>query len=282
MLINLDPAFQPYGAGEDFKSWLFSGGEIGFKLPIASKYTSHRYLEKVIITTRLTYSEKVMQLLMATDAIKRYGWKDIELHMPYVPYARQDRVMVPGESLSLKVFADLINSQGYSKVLVYDIHNISTLGLFNNIENISATKFGKFVIQNQYRVYQLICPDYGALKRVSELAKALNYKRELVVCEKVRDVNTGEITHTKVNGEIEKGIPCFIYDDIADGARTFVEIAKVLKEKGAGIVSLIVSHGIFSKGFNLPGIDRIFVTNSFRDIVSDNVTQIKLDSGFLS
>lgn len=287
MLINLDPAFQPYGAGEKFTSWIFSGGEIGVKLPPSAKYTPHRYLDKVIITTRLTNSDRIIELLMVTDALKRFGWKDIELHMFYCPYARQDRVMVPGESLSLKVFADLINAQKYSRVLVYDLHNSASLALFDNIENVSPNKFARYIVKSicerYYKEgYLLISPDVGSNKKVYELAKFLDYKGQIIGCEKIRDVSTGEIVHTKVNGDIIQNAPCFIIDDIADGARSFVEVAKVLKKKGAGHINLIVSHGIFSKGYYLSNINYIFTTNSFKDIDHPKVTQIKLDSNLLS
>ena len=43
----------------------------------------------------------------------------------------------------------------------------------------------------------------------------------------------------------------------------------MLKEKGAGKVNLIVSHGIFSKGTSVEAIDEIYTTDSYRKV--DNV-----------
>jgi len=43
--------------------------------------------------------------------------------MPYVPYARQDRVCVPGESFSIKAFAALINMLAFDRVIVVDPHS---------------------------------------------------------------------------------------------------------------------------------------------------------------
>jgi ribose-phosphate pyrophosphokinase len=55
-----------------------------------------------------------------------------------------------------------------------------------------------------------------------------------------------------------------IVDDICDGGRTFIELAKVLRPLTSGQVKLYVTHGIFSAGFEaLAGLDRIFVANPF-------------------
>ncbi|AKJ74665.1 hypothetical protein SP19_174 [Salmonella phage 19] len=43
---------------------------------------------------------------------------EFTLHLPYIPYARQDRVMNPGEALSIKVFDKKIgNSLEFDKPL---------------------------------------------------------------------------------------------------------------------------------------------------------------------
>jgi ribose-phosphate pyrophosphokinase len=41
-------------------------------------------------------------------------------------------------------------------------------------------------------------------------------------------------------------------------------VAKMLKDKGANKVVLIVSHGIFSKGTDIDSVDEIYTTDSFK------------------
>jgi ribose-phosphate pyrophosphokinase len=63
-----------------------------------------------------------------------------------------------------------------------------------------------------------------------------------------------------------------IIDDICDGGRTFIEIAKILKEEKKDIkISLIVTHGIFSAGLKelYEYFDMIVTTNSVIDVVKD-------------
>jgi ribose-phosphate pyrophosphokinase len=43
--------------------------------------------------------------------------------IPYLMAARYDRLMQQGDSFDLEVVADLINSCGFEKVLLFDVHS---------------------------------------------------------------------------------------------------------------------------------------------------------------
>jgi ribose-phosphate pyrophosphokinase len=83
-------------------------------------------------------------------------------------------------------------------------------------------------------------------------------------CEKVRDPGTGKLSgFSLVAGPDLLGAHCIIFDDICDGGGTFAGVSTLLKDAGASWVGLAVTHGIFSKGFHIPGIDYIWTTNSY-------------------
>jgi len=65
----------------------------------------------------------------------------INLFIPYFPAARQDRVMIQGEPLSVKVYADIINNANVNKVTVYDAHSEVTSAVLNNCKVITNHKF---------------------------------------------------------------------------------------------------------------------------------------------
>ena len=88
----------------------------------------------------------------------------------------------------------------------------------------------------------------------------------VVECMKERDVKTGALTSFKTMTGDLSGQTCFIVDDICDGGGTFAGTAKMLKEKGAEKVILIVSHGIFSKGPVIEFVDEVFTTDSFKTV----------------
>ena len=64
------------------------------------------------------------------------------------------------------------------------------------------------------------------------------------------------------------GKDAIIVDDICDGGKTFIELAKVLKQKNVGKIYLVITHGIFSQGFEglASYVSGIYTTNSVKDI----------------
>ncbi len=261
------------------KDFLFPGGEVGLKLDATNYNFFHEITENVngkyIIVANLHDSNDIMKVAMAKNALENIKSTDrnyrpipFDLVIPYVPYARQDRVCDGGEAFSLKVFANFINSLGFSKVTVIDPHSDVTPALINNINVISQLDIIRKNELFHTRILQsgiFISPDVGANKKVSKLASYFDH-REFVRADKLRDMATGEIKETIVYYDDFKGQDVIIPDDICDGGRTFLELAKVLKAKNAGKIVLYVSHMIASKGFKClyeGGIDEIWTTNSF-------------------
>lgn len=208
----------------------------------------------MIFTAKIENSTDVMVLLMATDAARRQGFQNVSLEMPYVPYARQDRVANPGEAHSLKMFATLINAQKYDEVTVFDPHSDVVEALFDNVK--IKTNY-EFVTGNLPRKipFYLVVPDAGAQKKATALCAYLMKdpfgdfnQMEVILANKKRDTKTGQITGFVMDRQdaLDPTMPCYIVDDICDGGGTFMGLAKVLKDAGAGDCHLMVSHGIFS------------------------------------
>lgn len=219
--------------GGSYETSIFPGGEVHVRITYPSN----------TVEADIRSSADVMLLLLMCDALKRMGMPVVNLMIPYFPYARQDRVCNNGESFSLKVMADLINFLGAKSVLIYDPHSDVTPALINNC---TVVPQHKIVEPEILEGKTLICPDAGAEKKI------LKFKRPYVMCTKKRDPVTGEILSTEIYslGSLE-GHNTIIIDDICDGGRTFIEIAKALRMLGVASVELYVTHGIFSKGFDV-------------------------------
>jgi ribose-phosphate pyrophosphokinase len=250
----------------------FSGGEEHVRLAIEFDPGS-----PITITARLTSSQWIMRLFLVTDALDGMGAnrKDIGLVIPYLPYARQDRVCSPGDAFSLRAFVRLIAAQGYSQIACLDIHNGESLKLFWNhdirVHNQTSTIFSRYFKVPE--ITHVVAPDKGAGNRVSAwhgAMKADNPELKYLQMDKKRNPATGEITGLSLpyldHADKLTGAFCLIVDDICDGGRTFIEAAKLLKGKGAKRVELFVSHGIFSKRFDEllspEAIDFIHTTDS--------------------
>ena len=247
----------------------FPGGEIRVRI-IGSVQ------EEILIVALLFNSDDVMSLIMLVDAARGMGVRKIRLTMPYIPYARQDRVCNIGESFSIRVFSKLINSLGFASVLVFDPHS-----------SVSVGEIDRCIVRNQWELmaehnelYNWICrggdtkpmylvsPDKGATKKVLEIAKKFPQFDGIIYADKERDLFTGNIIRTVVK-EVPKDIndaKLLVADDIIDGGRTFIELAKVLRPLCAEM-SLYATHGILSQGIKVfePYYSNVWSTITFSD-----------------
>ncbi|WP_426328337.1 ribose-phosphate diphosphokinase [Pedobacter sp. R-06] len=273
-MLNLNPSFTPLGENNliEYKSFLFAGGEPHIKIS-----NNFDVATPVTITQRINSFNDLGMICITVDALRRMGVKEIELFIPYFPAARQDRVMIPGEPLSVKVYADIINAMALASVTVFDPHSEVTPALLNNCITVSNHDFIRQVIVKIGTEVKLISPDGGALKKIYKVSEFLG-GTEVVECSKSRDVKTGKLSGFKVYAEDLAGADCLIVDDICDGGGTFIGLAEALKAKNAGKLYLAISHGIFSKGFDELGkyFEQIFTTDSIKEVDHVGVTQIKL------
>jgi ribose-phosphate pyrophosphokinase len=255
------------------KTLSFSGGERHVQLsnlPINMPIL-------ISIKAILNSTDDLLDLLLIDNALENHYGQQVKLHLeiPYLPYARQDRVCAEGQAFSLQLMAKLMKSLNTEEIVVWDCH--SKVGLeLTGATNVSATDIIKSDVQLSQLLHSsqtvLICPDKGALQRCTELKEELNIPN-MVICEKKRDPKTGKITQTEVLTDDLTGKTAIITDDICDGGFTFIKIAEQLKAKNAEKIILYVTHGIFSKGLNVfEGlIDELYTTTSFTHQPSDKL-----------
>lgn len=274
----------------------FPDGQQSLRL-IEERYNTFNSLKKnphgIIIKSRLNTFKDLEIIICATQALKEVGVSKIKLYIPYCIGGRSDRKFAEGGFNYIKnVIAPIINSQGYEKVIIMDPHSDVLEACINNIEKVDNVKLVHFALTDyfikkgfevwdkmNFEKLRLISPDAGALKKVFYVAERIGYKNEVIIASKHRNLETGKIDYTNVPmsvNEADKDI--FIIDDICDGGRTFIEIAKAVNDvrnlsssvqpQHYGKNYLIITHGIFSAGYANLGeyFDCIYTTNSVKDI----------------
>lgn len=258
---------------EDVKFVHFSGGEV--HLNGKDFFPTKREIDD-IVWAPIHDSVDLMELLIYTDAYKRYFGVVPRVCIPYVPYARQDRVANPGESLTIKVFADIINSQHYPEVWVMDPHSEVCMALLDNarvMETVDDTYLRKVV--DNYDECVVLAPDAGAHKRLCKVIKDV----PLIYATKQRDTKTGALSNVElhVGGVDILGKRLLVVDDICDGGGTFLLLKNELVKAGiANPLELYVTHGIFSKGTDIikEAYTKIYTTNSFYQGSSDGALKV--------
>jgi ribose-phosphate pyrophosphokinase len=228
------------------------------------------------IRSRLNSFADLELILCATQALRNKGVKNIELYVPYFLGGRSDRLFVEGGVNYLKqIITPIINSQGYSNVSVLDPHSDvleALIANFSKTNNFRLVKFALEKIDNkdgaQSRI-ALVSPDAGAFKKIYDVATHFGIEK-IITATKVRDMKTGNILYTDVPGiDQHNKIKYVIVDDICDGGRTFIEIAKTIHNvRPTAEIYLVVTHGIFSAGYGELNkyFSGIFTTNSVKDI----------------
>lgn len=275
--LNLDGMFMPLIHPEiEHDLFKFPGGELHIKL---NNNIDYEKITRVIITQRIASTDDFFAIAIAKDALERKGVRNFDLVLPYIPYGRQDRVAVEGESFTLEVFANFLNSLNFHTIYSIDPHSQITPLKINGfkekpINNILMTLFTD--IGNNLC---LVVPDEGAVDRSRKIVSQFHEITSVVYGSKVRDPETGWLTDFKISVDDLGGRTCLVMDDICDGGGTFIGLGKKLKEHNAGKCLLYVTHGIFSKGFDelLKYYDHIYTTNSYKTITNEElVTQYKI------
>jgi ribose-phosphate pyrophosphokinase len=252
-----------------FKTMLFPDSQPHIKIDTASTASLDRSAPLRILT-RIASANDLLMALFVKNTLDYWEFEKIELHISYLLAARMDRVMLDGEPFSLKVLAAILNQAGFSKIRIFDPHSEVSTALIDRSYAVPNHAYVKdaledYLKKNSLSAYTLVSPDGGALKKIHKLAHFLETDN-VVECMKERDVKTGALTNFKTTTADLSGQTCFIIDDICDGGGTFAGTAKMLKEKGAEKVILVVSHGIFSKGTKIDFVDEIYTTDSFRSV----------------
>lgn len=234
-----------------FKGFYFSGGEPHVEIENPHVLQG----AEVLLDARVGSMNDLGMLLALTDAVKRLRPVRVNLLLPYFPGARQDREE-RGYALTAKIYADLINAQGYESVFILDPHSPVSPALIERCLVLPHTPLiRQFVpvarIESQDTLVGLICPDAGAERRTLELAKELRCST-VVFARKKRDPRTGALSGFSLDPLPEEGA-YLIADDLCDGGGTFVGLAEKFREdpKGTGSLHLWTTHGIFSKGLDV-------------------------------
>ncbi len=220
----------------------------------------------VVQSTSKPADENYMELFFIIDALKRSGAKSITCVVPYFGYQRQDHIFREGEAVSAKVIAKIFESIGINKLIAVDLHSIKIKEAFKvEVVNLSAVVlFARKIIENGWdKDASLVSPDMGGIRRIKILSEMLN-SMPFAVIEKNRDLSTGEVSASKIEGQIMG--KAIIVDDMISSGETISKASELLSKKGVKEIIVFATHPVFSK--NAPKIlqesyvKKVFVTDT--------------------
>lgn len=201
------------------------------------KYAPTQSRNPATITWLYEDDSEAMALMFLTRHLQEAG-RLVILNMPFCANSRQDRTHLPSDILTLKYFAEFINSLNFKEVHIFDPHSDVAPALLNRCHITSAHDLIELVLR-RHPTALLVYPDSGSTKKYGPMF-SIPYLRGI----KVRNFETHKIEAFQLVGTGE-GVArreILIIDDICGTGHTLYKAARELKAQGAANIYIYVSH----------------------------------------
>lgn len=200
----------------------------------------------IIQSTCKPVNDRLMELLVCVDAVKRASAKEIAVIVPYYGYARQDRKAAARQPITAKLVADMLMIAGIDRIVTVDLHAQQIQGFFDiATDDLTFIPLIAKYFENKFNKEDnivVVSPDHGGTVRARRLAERL--EAPIAIIDKRRPrANVVEVSN--VIGDV-KDKTCIVVDDICDTGGSLVAGVNLLKEYGAKEIYTCVTHGVFS------------------------------------
>ncbi len=220
----------------------------------------------IVQTTQPPVNERVMELLITIDAVKRASPKKVNVVLPYYIYSRSDKKDQPRVPVTAKLMAQLIEAAGADRVITCDLHNPAIQAYFRiTCDRLSAQNLLQaYFSEKKLKDMVIVATDAGSSKKAYKYSEYFGCPIALI--DKRRDGNDDRAIATTVIGEV-KDKQAVIFDDEVDTAGSMIETAKILENFGAKEIYAGCTHGVLSG----PAIERIKNSPIKELVITDTV-----------
>jgi ribose-phosphate pyrophosphokinase len=226
----------------------------------------------IVQSTSKPVNNRLMELLLLVDTVKRAGAKRITAIMPYFGYSRQDRVAYKFAPISARLMVNLLEVAGVDRVITVDLHSKQLEGFFKiSMQNLNPISLFSPIIKASNNSI-IVSPDIGGLMRARVVSEFFNM--DIAVINKSRNM-ANECSVSEIIGSV-KGKHCLVIDDIVDSGQTLCKGAKLLMEKGALAVDAFITHPVLS-GLSKENIQASEITNIY---LTDTIETVNLPIKF--
>jgi len=189
---------------------------------------------------------KLVETVLAADALRRAGARRVTLIAPYLPYMRQDAAFRAGEPVSQQVIGTLLGDV-FDGVITVEahLHRVRRLAdvIAGRSRSVSAAPALAAWLRRSGGSWLVVGPDEESEPWVRAIARAAGAR--WVVARKQRH---GDHSVTVELPAVPAGSPAVIVDDIASSGATIAATASALRTRGVRRIDAVVTHAIFAPG----------------------------------
>lgn len=194
----------------------------------------------------------IVELFLLQDAIKEFEVSSLTTVVPYFGYARQDKQFKPGEPISARALARLMQ-MNTDEFITVDVHAPSVIDWFGNIsaKNVAAyPEIGKHL--KGRGVELILSPDEGRADNAKRVADVVNCEADFLVKERL-DGETVKMAPKRLDVKNKK---VAIVDDIISTGGTIIKASEQLRKQGAAKIFAVCTHGVFA-GNAIPKLEAV-------------------------
>jgi ribose-phosphate pyrophosphokinase len=206
---------------------------------------------------------KLIEVLLAADALRGAGAQKVILITPYLPYMRQDRAFKPGQAVSQTVLGKVLAAH-FDGVVTVQPHLHRTRHLSSIFGTMPALNLpaGRAIAADLAGHISpraiVVGPDEESEPLVQDVASRLSLAH--FVAKKVRKGDKS--VSLALPGDIKlAGDPVIIVDDIISSGGTIAALTRVLKDAGAGSITVYAVHTFCDAhalmGLHAGGVDKV-------------------------
>jgi ribose-phosphate pyrophosphokinase len=193
-------------------------------------------------------NEKLVEIILASSALRDQGATEVALLAPYLPYMRQDIAFQPGEAVSQKVIGDLLAGH-FDRFLSVDphLHRTPTLSaVFQGKPSLcvtAASAIADHITTHADREGVIIVgPDIESEPLARAVASPL--KAPWLVAAKTRHGDRDVDINLPNQMEL-RGRPAIIVDDVISSGATIVGLAQLLSNASVSSIDVYTTHALF-------------------------------------
>lgn len=195
----------------------------------------------VVLPIGLDPNNELVELLFWMDSFKRASANSVTAIIPYFGYAKGDKKDEPRVSIRARVCADCLEVSGADRIITMDLHSPQVQGFFKiPVDHLlSLPILCEFIKGLNIDDLVVVSPDAGFAKMARKYADYLG--APVAIGDKTRSGHDENAHILELIGNVE-GKNCLIVDDFSISGGTLIDVAKMLKSRGANRIFACLAH----------------------------------------